>query len=198
MAKLHVKAGLNSSPPFELQWGLNRLGRAADNHIQLLHGSISTHHCELLLDERGVTVRDCGSTNGTFVDGLRVEEAALDSGQTLRLGSVELVLEHHAAPVVVPPIETPQLPKSYHLPGGELSCINHPQIHASFHCQQCHRLFCEECVHVLHRAGGRKHLLCPRCSGNCDLITFADESKQRSWLERLRTTILRPFEKRER
>src|SRR5574337_585809 len=47
----------------------NRLGRGLDNHFQIEHPSVSAAHCELVLGNDGVRVRDCDSTNGTFVDG---------------------------------------------------------------------------------------------------------------------------------
>ncbi len=45
-------------------------------------------------DADALTVRDLGSRNGTYVDGVRVDVAPLRHGTVLRLGSTTLVIEH--------------------------------------------------------------------------------------------------------
>ncbi len=80
------------------------IGRAADCHLQLpsdpLHLDVSRHHCVLVLDPPHVCVRDCGSRNGTYVNGRRInqrpvapesqtagaDECDLKDGDELRLG----------------------------------------------------------------------------------------------------------------
>jgi pSer/pThr/pTyr-binding forkhead associated (FHA) protein len=55
---------------------------------------VSRVHCRLTTDAEGcLTVEDLESTNGTFVNGRRVRQAALVPGDRLRLGRVELVVE---------------------------------------------------------------------------------------------------------
>lgn len=57
---------------------------------------VSSRHAEIFLDpERGLRIRDLGSTNGTFVDGERVEDAPLANGSRIELGpgGVELRLK---------------------------------------------------------------------------------------------------------
>jgi pSer/pThr/pTyr-binding forkhead associated (FHA) protein len=45
------------------------LGRAGDNHVRIAHGGVSKHHCALVVDDDGeITIVDCGSTNGTWVN----------------------------------------------------------------------------------------------------------------------------------
>ena len=48
--------------------------------------TVSGFHCEIAVDSEGVRVRDLGSRNGVHVDGVRVIEAFLRGGSTLRLG----------------------------------------------------------------------------------------------------------------
>src|SRR5690242_19619585 len=102
MAKLEIKTAGLGHQVIELRLGVNRLGRAADNDVQLEHPSVSATHCELLLGCGPIAVRDCGSTNGTFVDGAPVQTATLLAGQTLRLGGVELLLADAQVPVSIP------------------------------------------------------------------------------------------------
>lgn len=69
-----------------------RIGRADTLEIVLDHPAISRHHAEIAFDQRGWTVRDLGSTNGTFLNGLRVGQAerALAPRDVLRCGSLLL------------------------------------------------------------------------------------------------------------
>jgi hypothetical protein len=74
--------------------GINTIGRAGGNHHTLPHASISSRHCEIVVKEKDITVRDLSSTNGTFIDQVKVEgQAPLSHGQSLRLGDLEFVLD---------------------------------------------------------------------------------------------------------
>ena len=92
----------------ELHLGLNRLGRSPENDFQIDHPSVSARHCEVLLGAHEVTVRDCESTNGTFVGGEQVHEATLQEGQILLIGDVELFVESTDARVAIPKFELPR------------------------------------------------------------------------------------------
>ena len=54
---------------------------------------ISESHCEVLVENDFVFVRDLKSSNGTFIDGDVIRESALYSGQALQIGLVEMVLD---------------------------------------------------------------------------------------------------------
>ena len=66
------------------------VGTAPDNAIVLTDPGVSRHHFELRTEVSGVIVRDLGSTNGTFVDGLRVREVFLSPGSLIRAGDSAL------------------------------------------------------------------------------------------------------------
>ena len=67
--------------------GLTSLGSHPENSEPVDDPCVSRFHCRLHLREDGrLWVRDLGSRNGTFVDGLRVTEAELLPGAVLRLG----------------------------------------------------------------------------------------------------------------
>jgi hypothetical protein len=83
-----------------LQPGINTFGRSAGNHHVVAHASVSGRHCEIIVQEQTIRVRDLGSTNGTFIDDKPVQEQLLAHGQRLRLGNVEFLLE--APDVFVP------------------------------------------------------------------------------------------------
>jgi CheY-like chemotaxis protein len=80
------------------------IGRGDNNAFQIVEKSVSNQHCEVLLRDNELVVRDLRSTNGTFVDGNTISEAVLQPGQILRLGLVELSLEiSEPAPAAAPP-----------------------------------------------------------------------------------------------
>jgi len=64
------------------------IGRAADAALRIDHPSVSRMHAELLFDGARWQLRDLGSKNGTFVDGIRVQESPLLRPCWLRLGDV--------------------------------------------------------------------------------------------------------------
>jgi transcriptional regulator of acetoin/glycerol metabolism len=82
-----VWSGLGAAPPLRL---LARdrvlLGRGADEPGRLDFPGVSRQHAELFRQGPLFGVRDLGSTNGTFLNGQRIESAALSEGDVLRLG----------------------------------------------------------------------------------------------------------------
>src|SRR3954469_8225496 len=94
MAKLVVlSAGLNGRT-HELNVDKTTIGRVEDNSFQIPEGSVSSHHCEILLRGNDIVVKDLNSTNGSFINGQQfTNEAVLKPGQILRLGQIEIRLE---------------------------------------------------------------------------------------------------------
>jgi ABC transport system ATP-binding/permease protein len=75
-----------------LPGSIRTIGRAAGADFIVDAALVSRVHCRLTALEDGqLEVRDLDSTNGTFVNGNRVEAARLTSGDTLQVGRVELV-----------------------------------------------------------------------------------------------------------
>ena len=72
--------------------GTRTLGRATGADFSLDAALVSRVHCRLVsLPGDGLEVRDLESTNGTFVNGKRVERARLAPGDRIQIGRVELV-----------------------------------------------------------------------------------------------------------
>ena len=67
------------------------IGRKPGHALQLLDNSVSGKHAEIAVDDRGVLLRDLGSTNGTRVNGERVIETRLTNGARIHFGNIELV-----------------------------------------------------------------------------------------------------------
>ena len=62
------------------------LGRDPDADVRLRDAKISRRHCEINRLDGELVVRDLGSTNGTFVNGIRIDRAVLSPGDRLALG----------------------------------------------------------------------------------------------------------------
>ena len=97
---------------FELGEAWATLGRADGNSIQLVEASVSGRHCEVRVRDGELLVRDLLSTNGTFVGGKKISEAALKPGQILRLGDVELRFESAAAVKIPGALPASNLPEA--------------------------------------------------------------------------------------
>jgi len=79
---------------YELSLEKITVGRGDHNNLVLHHRSVSQTHCEILVHGTEVIVRDLGSTNGTFVNGIRVSpQSQVKSEQILRFGSVQARLD---------------------------------------------------------------------------------------------------------
>jgi hypothetical protein len=69
-----------------------RIGRGPDNDLVIADIRVSRYHAVIEPANEGWILRDLQSTNGTFVDGKRVDEARLDAPAELSLGGYQLAL----------------------------------------------------------------------------------------------------------
>ena len=113
MAKLVIQNQGMAGRAQELNTDRTTIGRVEDNTFQIADPSVSSHHCEVLLQGSDILIRDLNSTNGSFINGEKISETILKPGQTLRLGQVELKLETEgmtAAPAAGAPPPPPGPP----------------------------------------------------------------------------------------
>ena len=103
MAKLVIQNQGMTGRACELHTDRTTIGRVEDNTFHIADPSISSHHCEVQLRGSDIVIRDLNSTNGTFINGNKIEESILKPGQILRLGQVELKLEVEGATTSAPP-----------------------------------------------------------------------------------------------
>jgi transcriptional regulator with PAS, ATPase and Fis domain len=78
-----------------------RVGSAEGNHLRLADPTVSRVHCELTVGTAAVTLRDAGSTNGTFAGGLSIAEAAVPLGTVVRIGHSAFRIEECDEPTYV-------------------------------------------------------------------------------------------------
>ncbi len=195
MAQLQIQTKGFDSQLLDLRLGVNRVGRSPDADFPITHATVSGLHCELILRESGVTVRDLGSTNGTFINGQPVQEAELSAGQILRLGEVELRVENTEATVAIPKFLRTDLPAPpVVLSPGTLVCPRHRLAHVTYQCSVCKEVMCDACVHQLRRTGGKKVLLlCPLCSGAVEPFGGPRQPVKKSLLARVTETVKLKF-----
>ena len=198
MARLLIKTAGLGAQAIELQMGVNHVGRDPDCEQFLDHHMVSSLHCELSLTHDGVYLRDCDSTNGTFLDGEPVKEAWLRPGQELRLGDVELCVESVDAAIAIPEIKREAAPPKAIEENGELHCVRHPDRKITFKCTHCTEVMCNACVHVMKRQGGQPLYLCRVCSHKCERIEIVQEKKKQGFFGFLQETVKLTFNRHSR
>jgi pSer/pThr/pTyr-binding forkhead associated (FHA) protein len=73
---------------------INSIGRNVNNTIYVEDDFVSTNHAMLTFRGRSWFIEDQGSTNGTYVNGLRIERpVALSFGDELTIGRVRMRLD---------------------------------------------------------------------------------------------------------
>jgi ABC transport system ATP-binding/permease protein len=73
---------------------LKTLGRAPRADFVIDAALVSRVHCRLMLnDEDQLELEDLGSTNGTFVNGRKIDKVTLSNGDKVTIGRVEFVVQ---------------------------------------------------------------------------------------------------------
>jgi two-component system, cell cycle response regulator len=72
------------------------VGRGPEAQIRLADTGISREHAELVVAGGRVSVRDLGSTNGTFLNGIRADARELHDGDKVSFGEATLLVFTHA------------------------------------------------------------------------------------------------------
>jgi pSer/pThr/pTyr-binding forkhead associated (FHA) protein len=94
-----LKTPENATSPFTFRippGKIKTIGRAPGADFIVDATLVSRLHCRLSAGAAELHVEDLESTNGTYVNGERVQRAALKSGDTLGVGEVEFVVSRGA------------------------------------------------------------------------------------------------------
>src|SRR6476646_11806490 len=100
-----LRTGDGAEAPFTfriLPGNIKTIGRAARADFVVEAALVSRLHCRLTAGATELEVVDLESTNGTFVNGERVERATLRNGDRLGVGRVELAVSRDPAEPAVP------------------------------------------------------------------------------------------------
>lgn len=89
--KLILTDGESEAREFPLHKSKTQIGRRSSNDIQLRGREVSGQHATVELQGENFVLTDCNSTNGTTVNGTRINEATtLTPGSSIRIGKFTL------------------------------------------------------------------------------------------------------------
>ncbi|TWT45332.1 FHA domain-containing protein FhaA [Phycisphaerae bacterium RAS1] len=88
---------------FPLTVPVTTIGRRHEATLRIPAADVSRLHCEIHSNDTGITVKDLGSSNGTFVNGKRVAESPLKAGDKLAVGPVVFVVQVDGIPSKITP-----------------------------------------------------------------------------------------------
>ena len=89
---LVVERGPRAGMTWMVKEGTTTVGRHPDSDIFLDDITVSRHHCRFRNEGQVFTVEDSGSTNGTYVNGERVDQEALRPGDEVIIGKFHLIV----------------------------------------------------------------------------------------------------------
>jgi len=69
------------------------IGRSPTVAVVINDTNVSRQHAEVWRTDQGIAIRDLGSTNGTFVNGYRVDAVSLSPRDEVMIGSVRFRIE---------------------------------------------------------------------------------------------------------
>ncbi len=82
------------------------IGRKPDCHLRIPSAAVSRKHCELTIADDALKVRDLGSSNGTFLNDVRVQAATLAAGDRLTVGNITFTVQINGQPAAITPPAT--------------------------------------------------------------------------------------------
>lgn len=104
MYKLTVVDGPSRGSSFNLNEGELSIGRMSTNQVVLSSSRVSKRHCVLVVSNGQVVMRDQGSSNGTFVNGVVAQSRNLTPGDRIGVGEFVLELTQIKSARLLPPV----------------------------------------------------------------------------------------------
>lgn len=102
MAKLKVYLTKRLVKVFEVDKPVLTIGRSSQSDVQLLAKSVSRNHAHILKEGDRLLLEDLGSSNGTKLNGVRINRAYLNDGDIIAIGEIKATyFEKEAPPVAV-------------------------------------------------------------------------------------------------
>ncbi len=83
---------------FSLPRTITVVGRREDCDLRIPLAEVSRKHCRIINENDTLRIEDLGSSNGTFVNGERAQEAAINAGDTVAIGPVTFVVQVNGVP----------------------------------------------------------------------------------------------------
>ncbi len=135
MWAIRILNGPQAGQIFPLRNGKNILGRAAQADIKILAQGVSKAHCEIHIFKDKIMIVDLKSSNGTYVNGIKIQNSILQLGEKFSLH--EILMDIIPAQEIKPTVRSTSsfpVPMSSNFPtagNAALQMENVPQPHLS-------------------------------------------------------------------
>jgi hypothetical protein len=83
---------------FSVVRNMTIIGRREDCDLRIPVSDVSRKHCRLVRTDDGIRIEDLGSSNGTYVNGERIQEGDLHAGDVLGIGPVQFTVQIDGVP----------------------------------------------------------------------------------------------------
>lgn len=97
-AKLIMFRQDGSKREFPLPLGSTTVGRKEDCTIRIPLSTVSRRHCEIFVEDDGLTLKDLGAANGTFLNNRKITEEELEPGDQIVIGPVVFTVQVNGEP----------------------------------------------------------------------------------------------------
>ncbi|MBC7754819.1 MAG: FHA domain-containing protein [Moraxellaceae bacterium] len=110
MWSVRILSGPQTGQIFDLKLGKNVFGRGANCDVKILSVGISKEHCEIHVYKDKAMIVDLKSSNGTFVNGVKIQHSIVKLGDKLSL--FDVIMDVIPAPDLRPKVTVPQVSRS--------------------------------------------------------------------------------------
>jgi pSer/pThr/pTyr-binding forkhead associated (FHA) protein len=83
---------------FSLPREVTVIGRREDCDLRIPLSEVSRKHCRFLIENDTLKLEDLGSSNGTFHNGQRIQQAVVQAGDTVQVGPVVFIVQIDGVP----------------------------------------------------------------------------------------------------
>lgn len=91
LPRLRIASGDRAGTILQLRYPETTFGRAPENDYRFTaEEGFSRLHCKIVAENNRFLLRDNGSTNGTFVNGNRIQEVELRAGDVIEMGTLQM------------------------------------------------------------------------------------------------------------
>ena len=90
---LRIETGSYAGESFELGQGKFSIGRDPECDLFLNDMTVSRNHSTINVNGKNASITDDGSTNGTWVDGVVIDNVPLHIGSHIQIGTFEMIFD---------------------------------------------------------------------------------------------------------
>ncbi len=91
---LTIVSGSQTGTEFRLKMGVTNIGSGKDNDIRIDDPSIAEKHAQITFGPDGFTIYDYNTAGGILINGQRITERLIHSGDKIQIGDIKLQFEN--------------------------------------------------------------------------------------------------------